>query len=207
MVGAHAVGVAVAGHLPLRRHRVLSVRQPVEQGFRQSHRPARSVDPGQRPRPLLVEFLRHHHAHVVPAVVGEGEPLAAVEVVKLAVAPAQGVSDPSGRAAALLLNQRLHTVAVPNALCHLALPIAFQIAEKRSLLLCSSAGRPFPCSSPQELNSNAPSTIDVARPAATCQLCWGRTLAVEGSHKSVGKLKPSLVSKGSRTEPSLHSWP
>ena len=134
MVGAHAVGVAVAGHLPLRRHRVLSVRQPVEQGFRQSHRPARSVDPGQRPRPLLIEFLRHHHAHVVPAVVGEGEPFAAVEVVKLTVAPAQGVPHPASRAAHFLLDQGFHPIAVANALCHLAFPVAFQISQKATSL-------------------------------------------------------------------------
>ena len=66
--------------------------------------------------------MHQHHRSVMTAVVGVGEPIAAVDFVELAVRPTQRVTDPTRCAALFLLQQELKSVCVADALRDLIFP-------------------------------------------------------------------------------------
>ena len=73
-------------------------------------------------------------------VVGVREPIAAVDLIKLSLSPAQSVPNPSGGAALLFLKEEFKTVSSPDALRDLVFPVRIEsVAEARALPVAQQA--------------------------------------------------------------------
>ena len=80
----------------------------------------------------------------MPAVIGIGKRIAAVDLIELTVRPAQGVAQPSRGVAPLFLEQEFEPVGFPHPLRDLVFPVGIEgICETRSLPIAQQARHRF----------------------------------------------------------------